>query len=284
MDYIVFGDTGGHFTQLYNGLIDIGMTQDYVLPKNTTIVHCGDLVHKGPASMEILHMIDEVKEKNPDQWVQIIGNHEAQYLGGIVFKHVGVLDEEGTGILKRWDIEGFLKFTYTIPATALITTESDTYRTDKPIVVSHSGISRPFWDKFLAIYDPSSYNEIIRGLNPEDKYMYGFMVEGTEYDPFKPTGTTWSHGIHESWLQWDEHQDITFNQIVGHIYPYNFNEKSFFEGTEEEFINVSHLHEKEHLTIAPILHDKSAWMVFTDPGYMRTAHHDTQPSFTIKGQ
>ena len=100
MEYIVFGDTGGHFTQLYNGLIDIGMTQDYVLPKNTTIVHCGDLVHKGPASMEILHMIDEVKEKNPDQWVQIIGNHEAQYLGGIVFKHVGVLDEEGTGILE----------------------------------------------------------------------------------------------------------------------------------------------------------------------------------------
>lgn len=281
MRYIVFGDTGGHFQQLYRGLLKAGMTEELYLPENTIIIHCGDLVHKGPQSKEILEMIEKIRIINPGQWIQIMGNHEAQYLGGVYFRKIGLLNEFSQSILERWYNDGFLKFTYAIPAGAIIKTSNKEYVLEDPLVFSHAGISFPFWEKFLRNYEVEEYNNVISSLSLEDIHKPGLMM-GIECDISSPTGTIWSHGIHESWFLWNKINSTTFNQAVGHIFPYLFhNFQEFFPGTDVEFQNVAEIHENELVTIAPFNDKKNSWMLFMDPGYENEAHNEVQPFVEI---
>ena len=53
-----------------------------VVPEGLAIIQVGDLVHKGPDSGECFALADRFLVSSPGRWVQLVGNHEAQYLGG----------------------------------------------------------------------------------------------------------------------------------------------------------------------------------------------------------
>lgn len=46
------------------------------------ICQVGDLIHKGPDSSAVVALVDQIIDSNPGRWVQLLGNHEAQYLSG----------------------------------------------------------------------------------------------------------------------------------------------------------------------------------------------------------
>lgn len=282
MKYVVFGDTGGHFKQLFNGLKNIGMSDDYFLPKDITIIHCGDLVHKGPDSEYIVQLVNTIKQKNPGQWVQIIGNHEAQYLGGIVFRQVGLLGPESEGIINEWYEEGFLRFTYVIPQGHTIHTVRASYASSTPILVSHAGVSYPFYDAYLKNKNVKDYNSVLRQMDIPLVHRAGLMM-GEVYDAQAPIGPVWAHGIHENWVLWEQQDTIPFSQIIGHINPYVFNgTNAFFPGTPEYFTQVADIHPQESVTVAPLREDFSSWILYTDPGYDSSSYHHTQPTIFIR--
>lgn len=270
MKYIVFGDTGGHYRQLYAALREIGMTEDYVLPDDIHIIHLGDLVHKGLYSTDILRMIDEIRILNDGQWTQMIGNHEAQYLGGHNFWSKRI-DAKGVSIIQEWYRDGFLKFIHTINTfNAEIITQKKKYKLDAPVFFSHAGISKPFFD----LKNHTGETTL------RDLYKPGLML-GEQFDPNSPVGPVWAHGIYEVWALWRQFDNIEFNQIVGHISPYQFGRKAFYPGTLDVFKEEAVLHESERMTMAPLNMNETKWMVFTDPGYSKYAPAGAQPYLTL---
>ena len=82
----IFGDIGGHAGAFFRALESLGVDlATGGIPKDLTIVQLGDLIHKGPDSEAIVAFVSKVFSKSPDQWVQLLGNHEMQHLGGYEF-------------------------------------------------------------------------------------------------------------------------------------------------------------------------------------------------------
>lgn len=283
MRYIIFGDTGGHYQQLYNSLREIGMTEDYTLPQDIRVIHLGDLIHKGLYSVQILRMIDNIRWTNPGQWIQIIGNHEAQYLGGYQFWNKRIT-QDGVRILTEWYEQGFLTFTHTIDASLnyplTAKTELEDYLLTSPVVFSHAGISLPFWANNFNNIKPENFQKNIEEMPLFNVHKPGIML-GEEFNIKSPVGPIWAHGINEVWIMWREFDNSPFNQIVGHIAPFIFEKDSYYPGTLEVFKKVSTLHKKERIVISPLNMDKNKWMFFMDPGYNKVAYTGNQPYIEI---
>ena len=77
----LFGDVGGHAAELRSALVRLGADPETLaLPADLTVVQVGDLIHRGPDSPGAVDIARTVMTAQPRQWVQLVGNHEAQYL------------------------------------------------------------------------------------------------------------------------------------------------------------------------------------------------------------
>ena len=91
----VIGDVGGHLSELRRELVRLGADEETgELPADLTIVQVGDLVHRGPDSAGVVRLVDRHLRARPGQWIQLVGNHEAQYLTAPAFAWPERLDEE----------------------------------------------------------------------------------------------------------------------------------------------------------------------------------------------
>src|SRR4051812_33029405 len=99
----VVGDVGGHLRQLRAALAALGATSEQLrLPADLTVIQVGDLVDRGPDSSGVLDLVSRYLDEQPTQWVQLIGNHEAQYLpGGVAFWRDRLTDRDA-GLLRSW--------------------------------------------------------------------------------------------------------------------------------------------------------------------------------------
>lgn len=273
MKYYILGDTGGHFQQLRKALLEIGLHDDYVLPDNVHIIHLGDVVHKGPDTLKTIQLVDTVMHKNPGQWTQIIGNHEAQYLGGINF-WVENIDEEVVHTLRNWYVNDLLNFSYTLPAYKTLHTHERNYALHAPTVFTHAGITQEFFDQYLDNVVVEDFDKVIKSLSIDAIYRPGLMLGE---DNNSRIGPVWAHGVHEVWNSWLN--TAKFNQIVGHIAPYSWGFEEWFPGTNRNFISKAVLHFEEHFTIAPTTDD--TFIGFMDPGYGKRAYGKVQPYIVI---
>ena len=99
----VIGDVGGHPRHLREALMALGATGGNLrLPADLTVIQVGDLVDRGPDSTGVLDLVDAYLRDQPEQWIQLVGNHESQYLpGGTAFWRQR-LTEHDAGRLRRW--------------------------------------------------------------------------------------------------------------------------------------------------------------------------------------
>jgi hypothetical protein len=82
----VIGDVAGHLDELRTELRRLGADDGTGrLPGDLTIIQVGDLVHRGPASDAVVALVDGYLTRQPMQWVQLVGNHEAHYLRDPMF-------------------------------------------------------------------------------------------------------------------------------------------------------------------------------------------------------
>lgn len=92
---VIVGDVGGCADELRRVVLPGSEDPD------TVVVQVGDLVDRGPDSAGVLALVAGRLTAAPRRWVQLVGNHEAQYLGGERFWPEPLADGDAD-LLRRW--------------------------------------------------------------------------------------------------------------------------------------------------------------------------------------
>ncbi|HEY5252320.1 MAG TPA: metallophosphoesterase [Acidimicrobiales bacterium] len=203
----VIGDVGGHMWMLRRCLRELEAdTAAGIIPDDLVVIQVGDLVHRGPDSTGVVALVDRMMAGSPGQWVQLIGNHEAQEgLGGPDFWQETVTDDVRAD-LRRWLDGDQLRL-----AVALDTVEYG------PVLLSHAGLTRQKWVAIGRPEDPETAAATLNkelAIDPELAFVAGEML-GVR--PRLPVGVAWA-SARELLQSWDMEQ-LPFSQVHGHASP-----------------------------------------------------------------
>jgi hypothetical protein len=204
----VIGDVGGHIDQLRCELSRLGCNVDaFEMPADLRVVQVGDLIHRGNHSESVVTLVDHFLRKYPRDWIQLVGNHEAQYLRDPVFRWHQTISEAAAELIRTWWDSGLMR------AAAFIRMD------DEEFVVTHAGITEGFWRRIL--HSPASaqlardrINELIT-TGDKSLFYTGHML-GVGKADFR-AGPLWASAALElipSWL--NSGARMPFSQIHGH--------------------------------------------------------------------
>lgn len=126
-DIMIIGDVGGCAEQLSEAIAAVADDPD------TVVVQVGDLVDRGPDSAGVLAIVRQRLEASPQRWVQLIGNHESQYLGGAPFWQERLTDDDAA-LLRTWWWKDWLRV-----AAAVRTADGE------ELLLTHAGLTVDAW-------------------------------------------------------------------------------------------------------------------------------------------
>jgi hypothetical protein len=212
---VLIGDVGGHPDELRRAVIGVGAQgADLVLPPDVTVVQVGDLVDRGPDSHGVLTMVDGMLRRQPDQWIQLVGNHEAQYLSRGATFWPERLDSDDAGQLLSWWDSGQMRV-----AVAVRTADGDDF------LVTHAGLTVQCWHD---LREPSSAEAAARLLNERPEPL---IWRGGPPLFDTSTGPLWTEAGLELLDPWFEHYNgggfVPFGQIHGHSTIVRYADRSF---------------------------------------------------------
>ena len=200
----VIGDVGGHLSHLRAALTSLGAHGDDLrLPDGLTVVQVGDLVDRGPDSTGVLALVDHYLESQPSQWVQLVGNHEAQYLpGGIAFWRETLTDADA-GRLRRWWGEERMQ----VAAVIRLADGDD-------VLVTHAGLTVDAW---RLLGEPMTATTAGLHLNERPEPL---IWQGDGFTTDTVAGPLWTEAgseLYEPWLvYYGEGGFVPFDQAHGH--------------------------------------------------------------------
>lgn len=200
----VIGDLAGHVDELRGELVRLG-AQGESLPDDLTVIQVGDLVHRGPDSDGMISLVDQYLTNQPEQWVQLVGNHEAQYLREPSFDWPERIGDEAVDTIRRWWATGRMRAAASVRVA------------DERFLVTHAGLTEGFWRRALdspgdAWRAAAAINSFI-GRHDEVLFSAGQMLGGGDAD--LSAGPVWAATASElvpSWLR----TVLPFSQIHGH--------------------------------------------------------------------
>ena len=283
--YAVFGDVGGHYKPFMNALQSLGFDKKtFRIPANLTIIQNGDLVHKGKSSNQLVPLVDNIMRANNSDpeagnWIQIFGNHEAQYFVGAPRFWNMECDVHSIVMMNSWWRNKDARLHYVIE-------QND----GKPFIVSHAGVSHRLfyhaeshWNrvdtgepvdfaKNLATRTVADFSAWVDSLQPE--HMDRAAVAGAMlYGKISPhAGLIWAESVSEVYATWRGEQ-APFHQIHGHVTPYNWSLSKFYPNVHEVFRRELVLDKrKRHSTWT---NDDGTMFIGIDPGFSKSADRDT---------
>ena len=213
----VVGDVGGHLDDLVTELARLGADPGTGrLPDDLTVVQVGDLVHRGPESDRVVALVDGYLRDQPGHWVQLVGNHEAQYLGEPLFEWPEQLGAESQTTLRRWWDEGLMRV-----AAPVVTADED-------LLVTHAGLTTGFWRDVLGA--PADVGEAAHLLDAlagrEDAALFrpGHMLTGGRRT--RAAGPIWAAASTELVPGWVDRR-MPFSQVHGHSSVYDWQQERF---------------------------------------------------------
>ena len=204
MRIAVIGDVGRHADPLRHELARLGARPDGSLPEDLVVVQVGDLIHRGPDSAQVVDIVDRYLRTQPTQWIQLIGNHEANYLQPPVFVWPETLSRKHIRILNRWWRNG------SAAVAAAVETAGESF------LVTHAGITAEFWATILG--GPLTAAEAARRINGLAKagadtvFRAGTLLHGTTVPD---AGPLWADTATELLPGWIDNR-MPFSQIHGH--------------------------------------------------------------------
>jgi hypothetical protein len=249
----VIGDVAGHLDELRGELVRLGADPSTLrLPPELTVIQVGDLVHRGPDSDGVVALVDHYLTTQPQQWVQLVGNHEAQYLRAPVFDWPETLAGSTGDAIRRWWAEGLMR--------AAVAVDTPTGR----FLITHAGLTRGYWREILdRLVDPSrvaaALNSFI-GQHDDVLFAAGHMLGGARR-PDPVAGPIWAAAGTElvpSWLG----SQLPFSQIHGHTALFDWQQRRFRTAPEVAGLTVVD-EEAKHETTALV----GGRIVGIDPGH-----------------
>lgn len=213
----IIGDVHGQADELKHKLVRLGADpENFALPEDLTVIQVGDLIHRGLQSGEVLRLIDGIMEAQPGQWLQLIGNHEAQYVYRKLFEWDEELPSEDTEILQRWFDEGKMR-----PAAYTVTPAGN------EALVTHAGLVYDVWR--IVLGQPRTAKDAAARINAGVDHLTpwlwapGEMLQGI---PNRMVGPVWASATTEVYPSWmnAEALDIPapFSQVHGHSSIYQW--------------------------------------------------------------
>jgi hypothetical protein len=220
--FAVIGDVGGHLAELRTELTRLGADPESgALPDDLVVVQVGDLVHRGPDSTGVIGLVDRYLHSQPGQWIQLVGNHEAQYLAEPSFDWPEQLDDDSAATLRGWWADG------------LMLVAADLHIGGEDIVISHAGLTEGYWRRVLGA--PADAHRAVGQLNAmigsrEDLiFRPGQMLGGGRAN--LAAGPLWASAPSEllpSWLEmW-----LPFSQLHGHSALFDWGRDRFVADPE----------------------------------------------------
>lgn len=194
----VIGDVGGHAQQLRWALDQLGAAAGR-LPPDLVVIQVGDLVDRGPDSMDVVDIVARLLIEHPRQWIQLVGNHEAQHLpGGSVFWPDRLADR-GVDRLREWWADGRMRV-----AEAVGTSDGEEF------LITHAGLTLAGW---LQLGQPRSAAMAAELLNERPELIWQ-VGDHARDDQAGPLWAESGAALHEPWMAYPG--IVPFGQIHGH--------------------------------------------------------------------
>ena len=257
----VIGDLAGHLDELTGELRRLGADADTGrLPDDLQVVQVGDLVHRGPDPEGVVALVDRYLREQPGQWVQLAGNHEAQYLREPAFSWPERIADVAVDTLRRWWSTGSMR-----AAVAIRTVDED-------LLVTHAGLTAGFWDEALGRPDRAeqaadAVNSFI-GSHDDVLFHAGQMLGGGDPDP--TAGPLWAACATELVPGWVT-ATAPFSQVHGHSTISDWRRKELrCDPALAELVTVDP--DAAHESVAV----PGGRIVGVDPGHGRKPHHPWQ--------
>ena len=204
----MIGDVSGHLETLREELRRLGANADGRLPDDLVVVQVGDLVHRGPDSDQIVELVDDYLSEQPDNWIQLMGNHEALYLGTTTFRWPQRLSPRSARTVRRWFYTGAM-----IGAVAI-------HGTDESFLVTHAGLTGRFWHDVLGgPADVGAAADRLATLATHKPAVYarpGHLLGGNRLN--LGAGPLWAAASSELLPSW-RGIELPFSQVHGHGSP-----------------------------------------------------------------
>jgi hypothetical protein len=204
MRIAVIGDIGGHAAELRAELSRLGADRDGRLPPDLIVVQVGDLVHRGPDSDGVIKLVDSYLRTQPQQWIQLVGNHETIYVRPPPLHWPHRVSRRSSRVVKRWWSQG----------AAVVAATVDTE--DESFLITHAGITAAVWSEVLD--GPSTAADAARRINNLAKdgataiFRGGALLNGTSTPR---AGPLWANAATELVPGWADRR-MPFSQIHGH--------------------------------------------------------------------
>lgn len=203
----VIGDVAGHLDALRAELVRLGADPGTGrLPDDLTVVQVGDLVHRGPRSEGVVALVDAYLERQPGRWVQLAGNHEAQYLREPAFSWPERIGDETVDTLRRWWSDGGMRVAVAVRAAG------------EDVLITHAGVTEGYWRRALdavpeARLAAGAVNSFA-GRHDDVLFHAGSMLGGGDPDP--TAGPMWASAATELVPGWLPVAALPFSQVHGH--------------------------------------------------------------------
>lgn len=257
MRWAVIGDVGGQHEALLTELEHLGVDAETGrVPDDLTIVQVGDLVHRGPASEPVVRTVDRLMGASPGRWLQLVGNHEAQYLRHPAFRWDSWIDQDAADTLRAWWGDGRLRAAAVVPAP------------DGDVLVTHAGVTEEFWRRDLGA--PATASEAADRLNAMaaegDPALFRAGTILTGGRPSRRAGPLWAEAARELVASWQQ-TPMPFSQVHGHTSLYDWGRRTWRAGddiAQQTTLDRASSHETTWLD--------GGFIVGVDPGHGLTAH------------
>lgn len=288
MRYAIFGDTGGHASQLLASLLRLGFnSHTFALPADLTVVHLGDLIHKGPASDDLVRIVDQIMRRNPTNWVQLLGNHEAQHVPGAPYFWRCSCSQETLEILHDWRATRRARLAHALAPSPKLAEFAEVGAKD--LLLTHAGVTRRFWEERLN--EPgtaAAAAELINKLPLDVASQPGKMLPAGGIGRYKgplppvpaghanrllPVGPLWALSSEEVFTSWFDGQ-LPFVQVHGHTAAYDWEREGWYPNTPELYRAETYLDPTNRVSYTPV---GGSLMVGLDPSFEDYASVAEQP-------
>src|SRR5581483_1656998 len=182
---VIIGDVGGCREQLAE------LIPAVVKDPDALVIQVGDLIDRGPDSRGVLALVRERLHADPGRWIQLIGNHESQYLGAAPF-WPQQLSPDDAALLGTWWMKEWLRV-----AAAVRTADGE------ELLITHAGLTVDAWRKLGEPVTAGTAADLLN-TRPEELLWHD-------------RGPLWAEAgsdVYPSWLL--AARPVPFGQIHGH--------------------------------------------------------------------